>query len=84
MSKTDELTDRRTAQTTMVSSREVEQHLEMADLVPAVEAAFAAYENGTAQMPPKSYIDLPATTATFARCPRISRRTSGRLPASNG
>jgi len=69
MSKTDELTERRTAQTTMVSSREVEQHLEMADLVPAVEAAFAAYENGTAQMPPKSYIDLPRYNGDFRSMP---------------
>ena len=69
MSETDNTTEQYNAQTTMISSREVEQHLEMADLVPAVEAAFLAYENGTAQMPPKSYIDLPRYNGDFRSMP---------------
>ncbi|WP_152041722.1 ornithine cyclodeaminase family protein [Salinigranum salinum] len=69
MSMTDDPTVWSSAQTTMISSREVEEHLQMADLVPAVEAAFAAYENGTAQMPPKSYIDLPRYNGDFRSMP---------------
>ena len=69
MSTTDDTTERSTTRTTIVSSRDVEAHLDMGDLVPAVEAAFAAYENGTAQMPPKSYVDLPQYDGDFRSMP---------------
>jgi len=55
--------------TTIVPSTDIEAAVEMADLVPAIEAAFAAYENGTAQMPPKSYIDLPQHNGDFRSMP---------------
>mgnify|MGYP000041242627 FL=1 len=69
MSMTENPTEQSLAETTIVSSREVEEHLEMADLVPTIEAAFAAYENGTAQMPPKSYVDLPQYNGDFRSMP---------------
>jgi len=69
MSMTENPTEQSLAETTIVSSRDVEEHLEMADLVPTIEAAFAAYENGTAQMPPKSYVDLPQYNGDFRSMP---------------
>ncbi|MFY4811933.1 ornithine cyclodeaminase family protein [Haloarcula sp. AONF1] len=62
-------TARQDNQTTIVPSTDIEAAVEMADLVPAIEAAFAAYENDTAQMPPKSYIDLPQHNGDFRSMP---------------
>jgi alanine dehydrogenase len=55
--------------TELVTREDVREHLTMADLVPAIEAAFAAYENGDSQMPPKSYIDLPRRNGDFRAMP---------------
>jgi len=62
-------TARQDNQTTIVPSTDIEATVQMADLVPAIEAAFAAYENDTAQMPPKSYIDLPQHNGDFRSMP---------------
>ncbi|WP_313691932.1 ornithine cyclodeaminase family protein [Halorarum halobium] len=56
-------------ETLLLNSDEVHENAEMAELVPAVEEAFAAYERGDAQMPPKSYIDLPEYNGDFRSMP---------------
>ena len=48
---------------------EVEETLDMPSVVDAVEDAFAAYHRGDAQMPPKSYIDLPQYNGDFRSMP---------------
>ncbi|WP_435127195.1 ornithine cyclodeaminase family protein [Halobaculum sp. D14] len=55
--------------TLLLNSGDVHENAEMSELVPAVEAAFAAYERGDAQMPPKSYIDLPQYNGDFRSMP---------------
>ncbi|MFB6222383.1 MAG: ornithine cyclodeaminase family protein [Haloarcula sp.] len=69
MSNSPDSTARQDNQTTIIPSADLEEALEMSDLVPAIEAAFAAYENDTAQMPPKSYIDLPQHNGDFRSMP---------------
>ncbi|MUV59246.1 ornithine cyclodeaminase family protein, partial [Halogeometricum sp. CBA1124] len=56
-------------QTLLLNSEDVHENANMAELVPAVEEAFAAFERGDAQMPPKSYIDLPQYNGDFRSMP---------------
>jgi alanine dehydrogenase len=56
-------------QTLLLNSDDVHENADMAELVPAVEEAFAAFERGDAQMPPKSYIDLPQYNGDFRSMP---------------
>ncbi|WP_255169535.1 ornithine cyclodeaminase family protein [Natrononativus amylolyticus] len=56
-------------QTLLLDSGDVDANAEMADVVRAVEDAFAAYERGDAQMPAKSYIDLPQYNGDFRSMP---------------
>ncbi|MFC6826691.1 ornithine cyclodeaminase family protein [Halopelagius fulvigenes] len=56
-------------QTLLLNSEDVHENANMADLIPAVEEAFAAFERGDAQMPPKSYIDLPQYNGDFRSMP---------------
>ncbi|RDI71473.1 ornithine cyclodeaminase family protein [Halopelagius longus] len=56
-------------QTLLLNSDDVHENANMADLIPAVEEAFAAFERGDAQMPPKSYIDLPRYNGDFRSMP---------------
>ncbi|QLG63798.1 ornithine cyclodeaminase family protein [Halorarum salinum] len=56
-------------ETLLLNGAEVHENAEMAELVPAIEEAFAAYERGDAQMPPKSYIDLPQYNGDFRSMP---------------
>ncbi|SFR35321.1 ornithine cyclodeaminase family protein [Halogeometricum limi] len=56
-------------QTLLLNSDDVHENANMADLVPAIEEAFAAFERGDAQMPPKSYIDLPQYNGDFRSMP---------------
>jgi alanine dehydrogenase len=56
-------------QTLLLNSEDVHENADMAELVPAVEEAFAAFERGDAQMPPKSYIDLPQYNGDFRSMP---------------
>ena len=56
-------------ETLLLNSDAVDENAAMGELVPAVEAAFAAYERGDAQMPPKSYIDLPQYNGDFRSMP---------------
>jgi alanine dehydrogenase len=56
-------------QTLLLDSDDVDEHARMADVISAVEDAFGAYERGDAQMPPKSYIDLPQYNGDFRSMP---------------
>ena len=55
--------------TLLLNSDDVHENAEMDELVPAIEEAFAAYQRGDAQMPPKSYIDLPTYNGDFRSMP---------------
>jgi len=56
-------------ETLLLDSDDVRENAPMAEVVPAVEAAFAAYHRGDAQMPPKSYLDLPQYDGDFRSMP---------------
>ncbi|WP_144902294.1 ornithine cyclodeaminase family protein [Halobellus captivus] len=56
-------------ETLLLNGTDVRENASMTDLVPAVEDAFAAFERGDAQMPPKSYIDLPEYNGDFRSMP---------------
>ncbi|WP_331235172.1 ornithine cyclodeaminase family protein [Natronorarus salvus] len=56
-------------QTLLLSGDDVAENAPMATLIPAIEDAFAAYERGDAQMPPKSYIELPQYNGDFRSMP---------------
>lgn len=53
----------------LLSSEEVNENAKMKDVIPAVEDAFAAYHQGTAQMPAKSYIELSQYNGDFRSMP---------------
>ncbi|MDS0297708.1 ornithine cyclodeaminase family protein [Halogeometricum sp. S1BR25-6] len=55
--------------TLLLNSDDVHENANMGDLVPAIEEAFAAFERGDAQMPPKSYVDLPQYNGDFRSMP---------------
>jgi alanine dehydrogenase len=56
-------------QTLLLDRDDVRENTPMPELVSAVEDAFAAYERGDAQMPAKSYIDLPQYNGDFRSMP---------------
>ncbi|GAA0264927.1 ornithine cyclodeaminase family protein [Halobacterium noricense] len=56
-------------ETLLLNKEDVSENLQMADLIPAVEDAFEAYQTGDAQMPSKSYIDLPEYNGDFRSMP---------------
>ncbi len=56
----------------------------MPELISAIEDAFAAYESGDAQMPPKSYIDLPQYNGDFRSMPAYLDAATGTPRASSG
>ncbi|MFC4405096.1 ornithine cyclodeaminase family protein [Haloarchaeobius iranensis] len=55
--------------TLLLGSDDVDENAQMPDVIGAVEDAFAAYEHGNAQMPAKSYIDLPQYNGDFRSMP---------------
>ncbi|MEE6210809.1 ornithine cyclodeaminase family protein [Salarchaeum sp. III] len=55
--------------TLLLNKDDVHENTPMAELISAVEDAFAAYETGDAQMPAKSYIDLPQYNGDFRSMP---------------
>ncbi|ERH02808.1 MAG: putative ornithine cyclodeaminase [Halonotius sp. J07HN6] len=55
--------------TLLLDSDDVGANAPLAAVVPAIEAAFGAYERGDAQMPAKSYIDLPQYNGDFRSMP---------------
>jgi alanine dehydrogenase len=56
-------------ETLLLNKEDVGENTPMAELIPAIEDAFAAYERGDAQMPAKSYIDLPQYNGDFRSMP---------------
>jgi len=56
-------------QTLLLNSDDVEENAQMSQVIEAVEGAFIAYQRGDAQMPPKSYIDLPQHNGDFRSMP---------------
>ncbi|MFC6952500.1 ornithine cyclodeaminase family protein [Halorubellus litoreus] len=55
--------------TLLLDSSDVDENAQMGDVVAAVEAAFAAYEEGRTKMPAKSYVDLPKYNGDFRSMP---------------
>jgi len=56
-------------ETYLFGPEEVEELLDTPSVVDAIEEAFAAYHSGDAEMPPKSYIDLPQYNGDFRAMP---------------
>ena len=56
-------------QTLLLNSQDVDENARTGRVIDAVEGAFVAYERGDAQMPPKSYIDLPEYNGDFRSMP---------------
>jgi len=56
-------------ETLLLNPAAVEEATQLPDVVSAVEDAFAAYATGDAQMPSKSYIDLPQHDGDFRSMP---------------
>ena len=56
-------------ETLLVSAADVDEYAYMPDVIEGVEDAFIAYARGNAQMPPKSYIDLPQYNGDFRSMP---------------
>jgi len=60
-------------ETLLLAKEDVHENTPMGELVAAVRDAFAAYERGDAQMPAKSYIDLPEYNGDFRSMPAYLR-----------
>ncbi|GGL29318.1 alanine dehydrogenase [Halarchaeum grantii] len=56
-------------ETLLLAKEDVRTNTPMPDLVAALREAFVAYERGDAQMPAKSYIDLPQYNGDFRSMP---------------
>jgi alanine dehydrogenase len=56
-------------ETLLLNPQDVTANAKMGEVIRAVEDAFAAYERGNAQMPAKSYIDLPQYNGDFRSMP---------------
>ncbi|HET7323990.1 MAG TPA: ornithine cyclodeaminase family protein [Halococcus sp.] len=56
-------------ETLLLDREAVDGNAQMAEVIGAVSDAFAAYERGDAQMPAKSYIELPAYNGDFRSMP---------------
>jgi alanine dehydrogenase len=64
-------------QTLLLNGDDVHENAPTGELVGAIEDAFAAYEDGSAQMPPKSYIDLPQYNGDFRSMPAYMQIQEG-------
>ncbi|WP_232686973.1 ornithine cyclodeaminase family protein [Halobacterium zhouii] len=56
-------------ETLLLNKEDVHENTPMPELIAAIEDAFEAYETGDAQMPAKSYIDLPQYNGDFRSMP---------------
>jgi len=56
-------------QTLLLNGEDVDENARTGRVIDAVEGAFVAYERGDAQMPAKSYIDLPEYNGDFRSMP---------------
>jgi alanine dehydrogenase len=70
--------------TLLLDSDDVDHNTQYPELIVAIEEAFAAYERGHAQMPAKSYIDLPQYNGDFRSMPAYLDVRGGELSASQG
>ncbi|WP_318567291.1 ornithine cyclodeaminase family protein [Salinigranum marinum] len=68
--------------TLLLDSDDVDENTSYPELIAAVEDAFAAYERGDAQMPAKSYIDLPQYNGDFRSMPAYLRVEESALDES--
>ena len=68
--------------TLLLNKDDVHENVQMPELISAIEDAFAAYESGDAQMPPKSYIDLPQYNGDFRSMPAYLEVRGGEYSAS--
>jgi alanine dehydrogenase len=69
-------------ETLLLSSEDVARNARMADVIPAVEDAFAAYAHGEVKMPAKSYVDLPQYNGDFRSMPAYLDVRGGAAPDS--
>ena len=60
-------------ETLLLNAADVDENARMDLVIEAVAGAFTAYERGNAQMPPKSYIDLPEYNGDFRSMPAYMR-----------
>ncbi|MCW7075967.1 MAG: ornithine cyclodeaminase family protein [Candidatus Syntropharchaeales archaeon] len=58
-----------TQETLILSYHDLEDLIEISMVIEAVERAFRAYEDKTAKMPPKVYLDLPEFSGDFRAMP---------------
>lgn len=63
--------------TLMIGPDELSECIEMANVIDAIEDAFAAYQNGNAKMPPKSYVDLEEVNGDFRAMPAAVGDSAG-------
>ncbi|WP_433628622.1 ornithine cyclodeaminase family protein [Halomicrococcus sp. NG-SE-24] len=56
-------------ETLLLNQDDVDANTQMGEVIRAIEDAFAAYARGDAQMPAKSYIDLPQYNGDFRSMP---------------
>lgn len=56
-------------ETAVITAEDIEECVQMPAIIDAVESAFGAYARGNAQMPAKSYIDLPQYEGDFRSMP---------------
>jgi alanine dehydrogenase len=70
--------------TLLLDSDDVDHNTQYPELIVAIEEAFAAYERGHAQMPAKSYIDLPQYNGDFRSMPAYLDVRGGELSTRRG
>lgn len=70
--------------TLLLDSDDVRANAPMAQLISALEDAFGAYQRGDAQMPAKSYIDLPQYNGDFRSMPAYLSVRGDSVEASDG
>ncbi|MFC7157191.1 ornithine cyclodeaminase family protein [Halomarina halobia] len=63
--------------TLMIDRTELDECVDMAKVIDAVEDAFVGYEQGTAVMPPKTYVDLPKRNGDFRAMPAYVSGAAG-------
>lgn len=63
--------------TIMISADELSDCVNMADLINTIEEAFAAYQEGKATMPPKTYVDIEEFNGDFRAMPAAVNKSAG-------
>jgi alanine dehydrogenase len=70
--------------TLLLDSEDVRANAPMGQLISALEDAFGAYQRGDAQMPAKSYIDLPQYNGDFRSMPAYLNVRDDSVEADDG